>query len=234
MNKTKIFIVSNEEGTFSDYTNWIDNHEVVDNVEEADLVLFAGGEDVSSYLYNEPRHSTTNNNPHRDHKEEMIFNYARRMDIPMLGICRGSQFLCVMAGGRLVQDQPNPNYIHSMNVLTDKGTEKILISSTHHQAQFPYNMPTERYKVIGWTNGLSNYHHDGENNEMHPEKECEIVYYPGINALGIQGHPEKLEWDQAFMKKFMNDRSTRTVREEIDRTLSYCNTLVSKLLNNKL
>lgn len=25
---------------------------------------------------------------------------------------------------------------------------------------------------------------------MNPDKECEIVYYPLTNCLGIQGHPE--------------------------------------------
>ena len=80
-------------------------------------------------------------------------------------------------------------YIHDIATI-DKKVFKI--TSTHHQAAYPYNIPTEDYELIGWTENISRFHLGGNNEELNPGKEVEIIYYPKTNDLGIQGHPEMM------------------------------------------
>ena len=232
MENRKVYIVSNDRGQFSEYINWIDGAVPTKKMEDADLVMFTGGEDVTPSLYKEAQHPLTGNNMFRDLSEEAEFKKAQRLGKKMLGICRGSQFLCVMAGGKLVQHQYNPDYLHT--ILVDDPRRKLIISSTHHQAQFPFNLEKDEYKIIGWTKGISPIHQGANFEEMNPEVECEIVSYPKIKALGIQGHPEKLVEDKAIYKFRYEDAADDVLPQEIDRTLEYCNELVNKLLDNKL
>lgn len=185
----KIYIVSKAKH----YANWM-NGEVVDNLDEADIVVFTGGEDVTPSLYNEPKNPLTHCSPLRDSKEASIFNKAYLAGKHIIGICRGSQFTCVMSGGRLIQHQINPSFIHE--ITTHAGT--FPITSTHHQAMYPYDMNPENYKVLAWTEGLCGKHENGDRNEISdtPFKEVEICYFPKTKVLGIQGHPEMMEVDK--------------------------------------
>lgn len=180
-------------GGDKDYANWLPNFKTTRKIENADLVLFTGGEDVDPSLYGEPKGEYTYTNLRRDELEKQVFNKARQLNVKMLGICRGAQFLCAMSGGKLVQHQANPEYIHDITLYDG---QKIKITSTHHQAAYPYNLPSWNYKVLGWTKGLSAFHLDGMGNELNPANECEIVYYRNTNALGIQGHPEFLDYQE--------------------------------------
>jgi gamma-glutamyl-gamma-aminobutyrate hydrolase PuuD len=184
MKKINIFIV----GDSLEYANWMLDYTLVDKLEDADLVVFTGGEDVNPKYYNSIRHWSTSYNDNRDKEEIIVYNKALALNKNMIGICRGSQFLCVMNGGELVQDQPNPNYIHEIKTTT----KKILVTSTHHQAAYPFKLKEEDYKIIGWTENMLTYHVNGNDEELNPEKECEIVYYPKTKCLGIQSHPEMI------------------------------------------
>lgn len=182
----KIYIVGSAGGR---YANWMEGT-VVQKMKDADLVVFTGGEDVDPDFYGHPKHPFTGCNTKRDRYEQIEFNEALELKKPMIGICRGSQFLCVMNGGLLVQHQENPKYMHNITTYDGKVLE---ITSTHHQAAFPFNLPKESYKILGYTEKLSKFHEDGNRDEMNPEKECEIVYYPKQRCLGIQGHPEAMD-----------------------------------------
>jgi putative glutamine amidotransferase len=68
-------------------------------------VLLSGGEDVSPELYGEaPAPQLGKVNAARDAFEVAVIKEARRMQLPILGICRGIQMLNVACGGSLVQD----------------------------------------------------------------------------------------------------------------------------------
>lgn len=212
MQKRKIYIV----GGSNEYANWMKG-QLVDSIEEADLVVFTGGEDVHPSLYKEPMGKHTFCNLDRDIKEKKQWQKAIELNKHIIGICRGSQFSCVMNGGRLVQDQLNPSYIHNINTSDGK---VIPISSTHHQAQYPYDLPKENYKVLGWTNGISPKHLNGLNKEICEKEfdEVEICYYPKTKCLGIQGHPEMIYRD----------------RDSYKDTFEYLNGLLDDFMNNKL
>jgi phosphoribosylformylglycinamidine (FGAM) synthase-like amidotransferase family enzyme len=180
-----IYVVGGANG----YANWMQG-KILNKLENSDLVVFTGGEDVSPEMYGKKAHPATGYNITRDLQEREVFKKAVKLNKKMIGICRGSQFLCAMNKGILIQHQENPEFIHNINTFDGK---IIPISSTHHQAQFPFVLPEDEYKVLGWTNGLSRYHYgQGYDEELNPPKECEIVYYNKTKSLSVQGHPECL------------------------------------------
>lgn len=80
----KVFVVGGASG----YANFLEGISLVDNVEDADVVLFTGGEDVSPAVYGCKKHHSTYCNPKRDKVEKEIFNKIKENQIA-LGICRG-------------------------------------------------------------------------------------------------------------------------------------------------
>ena len=163
------------------------------------IVFFSWGADVSPSLYGENQSSHTQCvDAERDDHERELFNLARTANIPMIGICRGAQFLCVMSGGRLCQHlgghvlEHDHGEFHAIVARDVDGREIDLeCSSTHHQMQLP---PTGA-EVVAWAeprlaNGL---YLDGNDRPISPEIEYEAVYYPQIRSLGIQWHPEWMD-----------------------------------------
>lgn len=204
----KIFVV----GTSIEYANWMKGT-LVSNIEDADLVVFTGGEDIHPSLYNEALGKFTSTNLRRDMIESEYWEKATKLNKHIIGICRGSQLSCALSGGRLVQHQNNPKAIH--DIITFDG-KRIPITSSHHQAQYPYDMNADEYKLLAWTEGMSSVHLDGTNKEINSEKflEAEVVYYPKTKALGIQGHPEwmaahsykaSFEWLDNILNKHLED-----------------------------
>src|SRR5690606_21563822 len=124
----------------------------------------------------------------------------------LIGICRGSQLLCALhPDGKLVQHQANPAHHHEM--LTHDG-RCLVITSSHHQAQYPFDMDKEDYKLLAWTTDTSPFHLDGNEKEMNPQKECEIVFYPRTRALAIQGHPEWMDMQSdtvTYLRQMLNN-----------------------------
>jgi GMP synthase-like glutamine amidotransferase len=107
-----------------------------ESVLEADLVVFSGGSDVDPQLYGEKPHKSTFFDAKRDDIDMRLYLMCLENGIPMLGICRGAQFLHVMNGGKLFQDVDGHNGSHSMHdIMNNKHIEKV--SSCHHQMVMP-------------------------------------------------------------------------------------------------
>lgn len=187
----KIFVV----GGATHYANFIKDAELVDNVEAADVVLFTGGEDVSPILYGCQKHRTTFNNPNRDGEEKKIFKKIKPTQL-CLGICRGSQFLAVMNGGLLVQNCTG-HAVGRTHAITD-GNMVYQITSTHHQMQYPFNLPSTEYNILYKSLDFFSDRYEGD--KIDPDKvrtygEPEIVLYhrKGLpKCLAVQGHPEMI------------------------------------------
>ena len=97
--------------------------------EGIDAVQFTGGADVTPELYGAPN-IASHNDVTRDLNEVRIFMESKRRLLPCFGICRGSQFLRVMAGGRLVQDIEGHGRDHRAQCVNG---EEFRVTSTHHQ-----------------------------------------------------------------------------------------------------
>jgi GMP synthase-like glutamine amidotransferase len=162
----------------------------VKDPKDIDLVLFTGGEDVYPKHYGENIGKFTNCNPNRDDKEMDTF-YKFRNHSFMLGICRGSQLLTVLSGGRLIQHVEGHGRDHSI-ILNNR--MKYHMTSSHHQMLYPFDLNEKDYELIAYSEYFqSKTYLNGNNEEIELPKnflEPEIVYYKNTNALCIQGHPE--------------------------------------------
>lgn len=158
--------------------------------ENVALVVFTGGHDVWPELYGENIGWNTYFNVERDLYEGRMFEQAQNHNIPCAGICRGAQFLCVKAGGKLVQDITGHGGANH-SIITNDG--RILwCNSSHHQMQ----LPPENAVPLAWSHRKRSSHYlNGDGDKIQPDREYEVVYYPNINSLGIQYHPE---WDGSF------------------------------------
>lgn len=76
-------------------------------IDEADLVVFSGGEDISPYIYKEDfLLDEWIYNPERDSSDLLTLRYAIDNGIPVLGLCRGMQLISAYEGGSIIRDIP--------------------------------------------------------------------------------------------------------------------------------
>lgn len=165
---------------------------LVTDIDDADLVVFTGGADVDPIYYGESPHPKTWAEPDRDVADIATYAYCYANGIPMLGICRGSQFLHVMNGGKLWQHVDNHTGDHSMLDLQEK---RVIdrVSSTHHQM---VRENVEGGMEVLATARKSNrrwYNDKKENQGPHPD--IEAYFYRETCCLGIQGHPEYADYN---------------------------------------
>ena len=158
-----------------------------------DGFLFVGGEDVNPALYGEEKTELCGEiRPLRDEFELLVASKVFASKKPVLGICRGMQFINVALGGTLYQDinasvkteivhrqsTPQTQSAHEIKIMhgtpfygvLDK--DVIAINSWHHQA----------VKTLGKGLEIMAQAEDGI---------IEAVYMPGRKYLcGVQWHPE--------------------------------------------
>lgn len=168
------------------------------DITKANLAVFTGGADVTPSLYGDEQHWTTRNDPRRDQMEMALAQEFQRQGTPMVGICRGGQFLNVFSGGRMYQHVEKHTRSH---VITDVETgETVYVSSTHHQMIMP---SPEAVLVATACLGGSREWFDGTIAKKDISKEdIEVVFYPKTKALCFQPHPEFDSAEYVGMKKY--------------------------------
>ena len=176
-----------------------DENVIADIVNRFDGFVLSGGHDISPTLYNDHIRDTCGEICEgRDKMEWLITKYALAADKPILGICRGLQFLNVFLGGSLYQDIP---------------TE--LDSELRHSQKPPYNIPVHDVTITGFFEQMlgtskvevNSYHHQGIKKLAKSLESCgtssdgliEAVYMPDKSfVFAVQWHPEfALEWDSS-------------------------------------
>lgn len=161
-------------------------------VKHADIIVFNGGADIGTKIYNElPLYGGIPREPsQRDHMEVGIFNkFKDDRSKLFVGICRGAQLLNCLNGGTLWQNVNNHGHDHMMrDVITG---EKVRVTSTHHQMMRP-NLRTGTIIGIADESTRKDAEHDHfpSGSFFDDHKDTEIVWYPGTRSLCIQGHPE--------------------------------------------
>lgn len=158
-----------------------------------DGILLTGGHDVSPELYgHEPLPVCGATSPRRDRMETGLLRRAMDADRPVLGICRGLQFINAALGGTLWQDLPSqrpsgivhrqrPPYdvpAHDVDVLPDTPLSALLraealrVNSCHHQGIRKIAPPLKPMALA-------------------PDGLVEAVWHPGRRFMwGVQWHPE--------------------------------------------
>jgi gamma-glutamyl-gamma-aminobutyrate hydrolase PuuD len=165
------------------YTN---GYRMVSNILEADLICFTGGADVTPSYYGEVKEPETICDPLRDAQEANIF--LSNPDVPMVGICRGGQFLNVMCGGSIYQhvEKHNLGVEGSHIAINLDGGEEISVSSTHHQMM----NPSDDAEIL-----MLSYE---------DIEEVEACYYEEDNVLCFQPHPEFFVGEHECKTTFFN------------------------------
>ena len=166
---------------------------------ELDGFLLAGGFDCDPAAYGEPAHATLEPmDPRRQANDLALAEAARKLDVPMLGICLGLQMMNVAAGGTLIQDidseheteirhASDPEDRGRHDVIIEKGTHlarvlpalELNVNSSHHQA---VRKVGEGLRVTALApDGIV----EGLEDPRHP-------FY-----LGVQWHPEDLTGEES-------------------------------------
>ena len=173
--------------------NFLSNISIVDNIEDAEVVIFTGGEDVTPSFYKEKKLAPTKNNYQRDLKERAIYRKLRS-DQFLIGLGRGCQFLAVMNGAKLQQHVLlNNNASHE--IIFEDGLF-LNILSNNHQIVINKTLPEHCHTIantLRLLNGVPVFIPEVFffNNKETPKCFC------------IQGHPE-LTPDEPIAKHLDN------------------------------
>jgi len=151
-----------------------------------DGIVFCGGSDIHPSYYNEEINGSVNIDTKRDEAEFALFKQALKLNIPIMGICRGHQLINVALGGSLIQHidcadshirKNEKDSVHS--VAAEKGSflfnlygDNFYTNSSHHQAVkeiAPELIPT------AFSNNI-----------------CEAYEHKSLPILGFQFHPERM------------------------------------------
>lgn len=164
-----------------------------------DGFLFPGGQDIDPALYNEERTSLTQEVcSKRDNLESLLLKQVLGLNKPILGICRGFQFINASLGGKLYQD------------LKQEFGNKV-----NHEQSKPYDSFAHTVKIDGFLQNLlqkreiqvNSLHHQGIKELAPGLQACaqasdgliEAFSVPDKNfLLAVQWHPEYgAEWESS-------------------------------------
>ena len=189
-----------------------------------DGFLFTGGQDVTPSFYGSERLAVCGQtSPERDEMEAVLLSEALAADKPVLGICRGIQFINAALGGKLYQDLPSE---HPSEI-------------NHHQSP-PYDVPAHQDLILKDTplysvledllqDGkiqVNSYHHSAVKKlspklcamALSTDGIAEAVYCPAHTFLwAVQWHPEfdyeKNEASRRIFKAFADAAKCSSVHK---------------------
>lgn len=186
----KVYVV----GPAKHYADFITDVELTNDLKKAKIIIFTGGEDVDPSIYGKKKLPQTHSNIERDLREKEIFEKIRPNQL-VVSICRGSQLICVLNGGNLVQDCRGHALYTTHPIISTKDNMVYEITSTHHQMQDPYSLPKEDYDILFYSTDGYEFKGDGINLKKLENMNPEVVLYhkAGLpKCLAIQGHPEMI------------------------------------------
>lgn len=168
---------------------------LVGNMEEADIVQFTGGEDISPKFYNQHFHRTTSVSHRRDEEEGAAYQKAQELGKFCAGVCRGGQLLNALNGGSMYQHVEN-HAMHGCHGMEDVETGEVVpVSSMHHQMM----ILGKKAKLLGKSTEMrSKYKRNmteifdkaEERVDLGEALEVEACYYPETKSFCYQPHPE--------------------------------------------
>lgn len=170
--------------------------------EDLDMLVLPGGKDVNPARYaDEISFYTGDPNPHLEFFDEKKLPGYLEMNIGILSICRASQSLWAMYGGKLNQhiynhkqsmDQDHQcHHLHWNSEKLAKTYGKLLdtVNSRHHQSMDGTQGAPDGLEILAFS---KEKHKEWE--EIRPDI-VEIFRSTDRKIFGYQGHPEDMRYD---------------------------------------
>lgn len=172
-----------------------------------------GGADIHPSYYGHERHPTTyTGGGPRDKLEWTLMNEAKDRGIPIIGVCRGAQMLCALAGGWLIQDCEDHagrgHFVHTYD------GAQFHANSLHHQMMA--GLENTEHQLVAWREGRKGQPYGYKDGQVYDPpadfKEPEFVYFPKVRGYAIQWHPEMMP-SHAAATRFILDYISKKEQE---------------------
>ncbi|MGN0658876.1 MAG: gamma-glutamyl-gamma-aminobutyrate hydrolase family protein [Emergencia sp.] len=161
-----------------------------DALETADALVLPGSrQDMNPALWGEEDQCSNDINDELDRIQWNLTDLAIDQGKPVLGICRGMQFINVYFGGTLIQDLPcaayhragEPERYHDIYHMPGTFMERLFgavseVNTRHHQG---LGLIGQNLEALSWWN-------DGE------DSVTEAIRHREYPMLGLQWHPERM------------------------------------------
>lgn len=186
------------------------------SIQKEDVLLLEGSAaDINPSLYGDEAGPYLNSpDTLRDSRECALLRRFSTAGAKILGICKGAQLACVFAGGNLIQHVTGHSAWNGHQITAvhecDEPFINMTCSSVHHQMMNPFDLPKDHYKILAHTPKLlSQTYLDGKGFDLlngntpsflNQFVEPEVVWFPKLQALAIQGHPEYMRQDAPFVQ----------------------------------
>ena len=231
----KNIVIGISDGSkYFNYENWIQDQPGIEiiklsyhnnnfsDIERCNGIILTGGSDINPRLYNQPEYLAYCNpkdiDESRDEFEWKIIQHTEEKQKPVLGICRGLQFINVFFGGTLVPDIPAfGKFNHSK---FEEGRDR------EHLVDIDSN--SILYKILGKENGeINSAHHQSADmpgyglvvNAMSPDGIIEGMERrepEGKSFLMlVQWHPERMTNQESIFSKNIKQSFLDAVRNNI-------------------
>ena len=162
-----------------------------DEVENVNLLVLPGGEDVAPSRYGQKPHVVTGKpNIYAEYFDCNVLPKYIKQQIPIFGICRGFQTINVVLKGTLQQDILQQRSTKDRGELVDKlifennipfqieyeTKNKYMVNSLHHQGIMRKNL-SEQFKVLAYNKEFEN---------------IEAIIHKDLPIIAVQWHPEEI------------------------------------------
>jgi putative glutamine amidotransferase len=186
---------------YSNYDRWVQDQPGVEiiklsyqennfsDIGRCNGIMLTGGNDINPRLYNQPEYLAYCNpkdiDERRDEFEWKVMQHTEEKQIPVLGICRGLQFVNVFFGGTLVPDIPAFGKFNHSKFKAGK--------DRNHLVEIDAN--SELYKIVA--------QEKGEINSAHHQSADMPGYGLVVNAMSPDGIIEGMERKEAEGNSFL-------------------------------
>jgi putative glutamine amidotransferase len=187
--------------------NGLTNKEIADTMHFCHALLLTGGADVHPSMYGKDADTSRCGfiDLERDAFEKHAYETAKQLNLPVLGICRGLQYINILEGGTLFVDLPTDRMTGDLHRIGDEDWTShevivnggsllnelskeatFMVASNHHQG---IEILAPGLKAIAFTaDGLVEAF-ENENRSNHPF------------LLAVQWHPEWVDYTDPFSSK---------------------------------
>lgn len=162
-----------------------------------EIIILTGGGAIPNQFYNGNHNNILQ--PNRDRLEWLLMEYSKKKEIPILGICRGMEYMNAFLGGGLanLSNLKEKRPIGKEHLISFGDETQICVNNYHNDGIYMNDLAKE-YEIIGL---------DLENNIV------EALYSRKLKWIGFQWHPERLMKDlnskikcNKLIKEFIGNR----------------------------